>query len=120
MLAVLPILATLAVGCTDESSPEQVATDLKAVAASHDCDALLAMTAPDVRADVECDDHTWSLVDDVAPMVDDALEAGGTFTIDPNNADRAVLPFACRGDELTQCLFEVVRVDGTWYLYDLG
>ncbi|CAN5897178.1 hypothetical protein BH11MYX2_BH11MYX2_22970 [soil metagenome] len=119
-LAVFPLVASLAIGCTDDSTPESVARELTDISTSHDCAALTALTAPDVRAEVTCDDDTWGLVDVVARMINDQIDAGVTFQLDPDDANRAVLPFACRGDELLPCYFEVHKVDGTWYLYDLG
>ncbi|HEY4056461.1 MAG TPA: hypothetical protein VGM39_07620 [Kofleriaceae bacterium] len=120
LLAILPLVAATVFACADDNTPESVARELTDIAASHDCAALTSLTAPDVRSKVECDARLWSLVDEVAPMVNEQVDAGVTFTLDPDDDSVAYLPFVCRGAELAPCYFEVHKIDGTWYLYDLG
>lgn len=110
------VAVVVAAGCAAADTPEEVSAQFVNAVRERDCPALSEISHPE-EAPVDCADpelyQAWPILDQVADLVAQRLDAGDRFMVE---GERAVLEYDCGG---APCQFELGLYDGDWYVVDV-
>ncbi|HEY4178929.1 MAG TPA: hypothetical protein VGM90_18910 [Kofleriaceae bacterium] len=117
LLASLGVFLLVALSaCADEDGPTAFVHKLTEVGQARDCDALRAITAPELRDQIECTELQFDEINEIMEKVNFELDNQGRWLSSSNGPHREYIAYQCINSDTGFCHFEIVEEDGTWYL----